>query len=186
LFERAGAAGLHVEDKEVPHHRKNARDNIVGIEEMAGRIGAALSTRSDPDFLIIGRTDCVPTHGLPEAIRRARRYAEAGADLVYVEFLVDRQPIEEVARQVDAPKLISLNKGENELIPAGELAKMGYKILTMPAELQLASIYAMRAILAHIARHGTSAGFDAMVSFPDRNRLVGTDRHNSIEERFLP
>ena len=86
----------------------------------------------------------------------------------------------------DAPKLISLNKGENELIPASELAQMGFKLLTLPAELQLASIHAMRAMLTQIKRHGTSAGFDAIVSFPDRNRLVETDAHKSIEQEFLP
>lgn len=186
LLERAGAAGLHVEDKEVPHRRKTARDNIVEVEEMAGRIKAAVEARSDPDFLIIGRTDCMPTHGIAEAIRRVRRYAEAGADMVYVEFFADRRQIEQVAREVDAPKLVSLNKGENELVPANELGAMGYKILTMPAELQLASIHAMRLMLAHIKQHGTSAGFDAMASFPERNRLVGAEHHKRIEERFLP
>lgn len=186
LFERAGAAGIHVEDLEVPHRRKEARGNIVDPEEMAGRIRAALVARRDPDFLIIARTDCMPTHGLEEAIRRARLYAEAGADMVYVEFFVDRQQIEAVARDIRTPKLISLNKGENELIPASELGQMGYKILTLPAELQLASIHAMRAMLAHIKRHGTSAGFEAMASFPDRNKLVGTEHYKSVEQEFLP
>ena len=186
LFERVGAAGIHVEDMEVPHRRKQARDNIVDIGEMAERIRAAIAARSDPDFLIIGRTDCLPTHGLQEAILRGRRYADAGADMVYVEFLTNRNEVEAVAREIDAPKLISLNKGENELIPASELAQMGFKLLTLPAELQLASIHAMRAMLAHIKRHGTSAGFDGMVSFPDRNRLVETDSHKSIEQEFLP
>jgi 2-methylisocitrate lyase-like PEP mutase family enzyme len=186
LLERAGAAGIHVEDMEVPHRRKQPRDNIIALDEMADRIRAAVAARSDPDFLIIGRTDCMPTHGLDEAIRRVRAYADAGADMVYVEFFVDRRQVEAVARQVEAPKLISLNKGENELIPVGELAQMGYKILTLPAELQLASIHAMRAVLAHIKRHGTSAGFAAMASFPDRNTLVRTDDHKQIEQQFLP
>jgi 2-methylisocitrate lyase-like PEP mutase family enzyme len=186
LLERAGAAGIHVEDMEVPHRRRQARDNIVDIDEMADRIRAALAARADPDFLIIGCTDCMPTHGLDEAIRRARRYAEAGADMIYVEFFVDRHQVAAVARAIEGPKLISLNKGENELIPASELALMGYKILTLPAELQLASIHAMRAILSHIKRHGTSAGFEAMASFPDRNKLVATDEHKKIEKQFLP
>ncbi len=186
LFERAGAAGVHVEDMEVPHRRRHARDNIVELDEMAGRIRAAVAARTDPDFLIIGRTDCLPTHGLDEAIRRARCFAEAGADMVYVEFFIDRQQVETVAREISAPKLISLNKGENTLIPAAELAQMGYKLLTLPAELQLAAIHAMRAMLAHIKRHGTSDGFDAMVSFPDRNKLVGTDESKRVEQHYLP
>jgi 2-methylisocitrate lyase-like PEP mutase family enzyme len=186
LLERAGAAGLHVEDKEVPHRSREAKNNIVGMDEMCGRVRAAVAARRDPDFMIVARTDCLPTHGMEEAIRRGRAYAAAGADMIYVEHFKTKEQIERVARELAAPKLVSLNKGENELVPAAELGRMGYTLLTLPAELQLASIHAMRAMLDHISRFGTSDGFDAMATFPERSKLVNTDAYAGVERLYLP
>jgi 2-methylisocitrate lyase-like PEP mutase family enzyme len=185
-MEAAGAAGLHVEDKAVPRRLRDPRANLLDIEEMRGRLKAARQARENPDFLLIGRTDALPVLGLEAAIDRANRYADAGADMVYVEYLKTRADMEAVARRVAAPKLISLNKGEGEILPAPVLAAMGYQVLTLPADAQLAAIHAMRAVLAHIRRTGMSDGFDAMVTFPERDELVGLPAARAAEMEYLP
>jgi len=185
LLERAGAAGLHIEDDEIPRRSRDAVANLIPAEAMALRIEAACEARADRDFVIVARTDVLPHLGLDAAIDRANLYAAAGADLVYVEFSRTRDVIEQVARRVKAPKLISLNKGENELVPPATLAEMGYKLLTLPSDTQLAAIHAMRAVLRHVRAHGTSDGFDAMISFAERERLVDTAAHRAIEDRFM-
>ena len=189
-FEALGTAGVHVEDMEVPRRCSTAEDNIVPGEEMAGRVKAAMSAKTDPDFVVIARTDVLPYHGLDAAIDRANLYAEAGADMVYVEHLKTRADMEAVAKRVSAPKLISLNKGsgkgKGDLLPADALGEMGYKILTLPADAQLAAIHNMKALLAHLKESGSTENFDAMVTFPDRDALVGLADARAIEEAFLP
>jgi 2-methylisocitrate lyase-like PEP mutase family enzyme len=185
-FEAAGASAIHVEDKEVPHRTRDSRANLVDAEEMTGRVRAAIQARSNPEFVIIARTDVLPILGLDAAIERANRYADAGADVVYVEHLKTRADMEVVAKRVSAPKLISLNKGEGELVPADALGEMGYKILTLPADAQLAAIHNMKALLEHLKESGSMEKFDAMVTFPDRDALVGLADVRAIEEVFLP
>lgn len=185
-MEAAGVAGVHVEDKAVPRRVRDPRANLVDIDEMRGRLRAARQARESPDFLLIGRTDALPVLGLEAAIDRANRYADAGADMVYVEYLRTRADIEAVARRVSTPKLISLNKGEGEILPAPALAAMGYQVLTLPADAQLAAIHAMRAVLAHIRQAGTSDGFDAMATFPERDDVVGLPAARAAETEYLP
>jgi 2-methylisocitrate lyase-like PEP mutase family enzyme len=187
LLSRSGAAGLHLEDLEIPRRHKGFQNNIIGPMEMEGRLKAALAARDDPNFLIIARTDVLRALGIDEAIERARRYADAGADMVYVEFINSRAEMEHnIARQVTAPKLISLNNGENECVHASELAEMGYKLLTLPADPQLAAIAAIRRLLAYIKQQGTSVGFDEIATFAQREALVDTSRHTSVEDTYLP
>ena len=181
LLERAGAAGVHLEDEHVPRQAPQAAANLLDPGEMATRIGAALAARADPDFAIIARTNAVPALGLDAAIDRANRYADAGADLVYVESTRTRRDMETVARRVKAPRLISINKGVNEPVTPAALAEMGYRIVTHPADTQLAAIHAIRAVLGHLKANGTSEAFAAMVPFAERDVIVGTAEYRARE-----
>lgn len=184
-LERAGAAALHLQDSLSPRTAGADRDNILGIRAMCGRIAAAAEARHDPDLIIIGRTDATDCLGLKAAIERAQAYAEAGADVVYVEHLRSRAEIEDVARQVGHPVLISLNKGLGDLPSAAELASLGYKILTHPADMQLAAIPAMRALLAHLATQGSTEDFEPMLPFAERDRIVGADQAKAKEQDYF-
>ena len=186
MLETAGAAAMHIEDREVPRRVRDAEANLFEIDAMAARIRAALRARSNPDFVIIARTEALPILGLDAAVQRANRYAEAGADMVYVEYLRDRSHMEAVAARVPAPKLISQNKGQGELLPAAVLGDMGYKIMTVPADAQLAAIHNMKAMLDHLREHGSNADFDAMVTFADRDRAIGVAETRAMEEELLP
>jgi 2-methylisocitrate lyase-like PEP mutase family enzyme len=184
-IERAGAAGLHIDDFEVPRRRRDARDNMLSRTTMLSRLRIALAARADPDFLIIGRTDAAAHLGLDEAIRRANALADAGADLVYVEHLEDRRAIEIVARRVAAPKLVAIMTGKGAQPDADELCEMGFRAVTWPADAQLAAIGAMRATFGHLCRHGTPAGLDTNMDFALRDRIVGTPEARAFEDRHL-
>jgi 2-methylisocitrate lyase-like PEP mutase family enzyme len=184
-YAQAGASAAHLEDREVPRRRKDSAANLLDPREMEGRVRAALHARPDADFVVIARTDCLPVTGLSDAINRAKRYVDAGADMVYVEHMSTRAHFETVARAIAAPKLVSLNKGLGQTPPATELADMGYRILTLPADAQLAAIYNMRALLRHIAERGTSVGFEAMVPFVERDAIVDAAPIRLLEDEFL-
>jgi 2-methylisocitrate lyase-like PEP mutase family enzyme len=185
-LERAGAAAVHIEDKEVPRRRRDPAGNLIAPDEMVGRIKAALRARTDPDFVLVARTDALPLEGVEAAIERANRYADAGADVIYVEHMVTRAQMEAVAVRVAAPKLVSLNKGTGEILSAHELAAMGYRILTLPADAQLAAIHAMEALLAHLKAHGSTSAFEAMIPFRRRDELVGLAEARALEDELLP
>jgi 2-methylisocitrate lyase-like PEP mutase family enzyme len=169
LIEHAGAAALHIQDVEVP--RRAATADIIPVPAMIGRLRAAADARRDENFLIIARTDVGPLLGLDAAIERANQYVEAGVDMVYVEGMVSRADVELVARQVGGTKLVSLNKGET--------------VLTHPADAQLTAIAAMRRLLQHLKREGTTAEFEPMASFPEREAIVGLADAQGTAARFL-
>lgn len=185
LLERAGAAAVHVQDIEVPHRRRAPADNIVAAAEMTSRLQVALSARTDLKMLIIARTDVLPILGMEAAIQRAQTYRDAGADMVYVEFLRTRQEMEALARRLPTSKLVSLCHLEGEPVAPADLAEMGYKIATLPAAAQLAAIHAMRALFAHIKEHGSTAGFNALATFGDRDEIVGTPGDREFELEWL-
>ncbi len=184
LLARAGAAAVHVEDREVPRRSADPRADLLAPETMAGRVRAALEARGSDGPLVIARTDSVRVLGIDAAVERANRYADAGADLVYVEFIRSRADIEAVAHRVAAPKLISVTRGETPLT-AAELGEMGFRIVIFPADAQLAAIHAMRAALAHIRAHGSAEGFEAMVTMAERDRIVGTTAAKAFEAAHL-
>lgn len=185
-MEAAGASAVHIEDREVPRRYRNAADNILPLGEMIGRVRAALAARADEAFVVIARTDALPVLGLDAAIDRANSFADAGADAVYVEHLTTIAQMEAVARQVAAPKLVSLNKGLGDTPPAAELEAMGYRILTLPADLQLAAISAMQQVLAHVRAHGGTADFDPMIGFAARDEIIGLREARADEDKYLP
>jgi 2-methylisocitrate lyase-like PEP mutase family enzyme len=186
LLERAGAAGLHIEDEEVPPRSLSPTRNYIESREMEGRVRAAVDARGDQDFLIIARTDVLLHLGMDAAIDRANRYVDAGADMAYVEFLRNRKDVETVARRVNGPKFINQIKGETALLKPQELVHLGFKMMIYPADAQLAAIHAIRAVLKVLKENGTSVGYDPMVSFAERDRIVGTDEHRKRVARYLP
>lgn len=186
LLERAGAAGLHIEDEEVPPRSSSAAKNFASLEEMKGRIRAAVDARTDKSFLIIGRTDVLSHHSIDEAIDRANAYLDAGADLAYVEFLKTNKDVEAVATRVRGPKMINQIKDETAILKRAELREMGFQIMIHPADAQLAAIHAMREVLKHLKQTGSSIGYEAMVSFTERDRIVDTDEHRRRMAQYLP
>jgi len=186
LLARLDAAAVHIEDREVPGRSRDPRADIMEPARMVGRLRAALDARGADGPLVIARTDSRPELGLDAAIDRVNRYADAGADLVYVEFIKARAEIEAVARRVAAPKVIAVTRGETAPLTVADLGAMGFRIVIFPADAQLAAMHAMRSVLAHIRAQGTAEGFDAMATMADRNRLVGTGEAQAFDRDHLP
>jgi 2-methylisocitrate lyase-like PEP mutase family enzyme len=186
-FERTGVTGIHLEDQVMPKrcgHYENK--TIVEPGVMVGRIQAALDARADPGFIIIARTDARAVEGLEAALARARRYAEAGADMIFVEAPQSEHEIEAIAATIDAPLVINMFQGgKTPLLPAARLQELGYSLMIVPSDLQRAAIYAMQRAAETLLGEGSTASFaDHMVSFAERERLVGLEGYVELDDRY--
>jgi 2-methylisocitrate lyase-like PEP mutase family enzyme len=184
-FERLGAAAIHLEDQVAPKKCGHyAGQQLVSADEMVQKLRAALDTRRE--MLIIARTDARGQAGLDEAIRRGRLYAEAGADLVFVEAPVSRDEIEVIARSISTPLLINMFEGgRTPLLPATDLADLGYRLMIVPSDLQRAAIRAMQIVAEALLRDGSSASVrDRLASFAEREEVVDLAGWSALDNRY--
>jgi 2-methylisocitrate lyase-like PEP mutase family enzyme len=183
-FERAGVAALHLEDQTFPKRCGHLDDkSVVPVAEMAGKLRAARDAAADPDLVLIARTDAIAVEGLEAALERAQAYAEAGADVLFVEAPTSEAQIEAIARRLAAPKLLNLFEGgKTPFMPLARLRALGYRIVIIPSDLQRAAIRAMQDTLAAIRRDGHSrAVADRMASFSEREAIVGTAEYLTLD-----
>ena len=176
-FERAGVAALHLEDQTFPKRCGHLDDKtVVPTGEMVGKLRAARDAASDADLVLIARTDAIAVEGLEAAIERALAYAEAGADVIFVEAPASEAQMETIARRVTAPKLLNMFEGgKTPLVPLDRLRALGYRIVIIPSDLQRAAIRAMQDVLTAIRRDGNSRSLaDRMATFTEREAIVGT------------
>ena len=186
-FERAGVAALHLEDQTFPKRCGHYDDKtMVPTREMAQKLRAARDAMSDPDIVLIARTDALAIEGLDAAIERAHAYAAAGADVIFVEAPVSIEQIETIARRVPQPKLINMFQGgKTPLVPVARLKALGYQIVIIPSDLQRAAIRAMDDVLAALARDGSSAALaDRMASFKERESVVDTSGYLARDAEY--
>lgn len=134
-YEDAGVTAIQLEDQEVPKkcgHTPGRK--VIPAEEMALKIRVAAEARQSEDFLIIARTDARTAHGLDEAIRRGRMYAEAGADVIFIESPESEAEMAEVGRHIKKPLFANMVEGgRTPILPAEKLHAMGYRIAIYPA-----------------------------------------------------
>jgi carboxyvinyl-carboxyphosphonate phosphorylmutase len=186
-FEAAGVAAVQIEDQSFPKRCGHLDGKeVIPAEEMVGKIRAAVEARRDPDFVIIARTDARANLGLDEAIRRARLYAEAGADVLFVEAPLGEAEMVRVAQEVKAPLLVNLGgEGKTPMLPLDRLFEIGYRIAIYPGDLQKASMFVMREVLDELKATGSTVGIsDRMVSFRERFEILGLTRLQSLEKSY--
>ena len=187
-YEQAGVAGLHIEDQVMPKkcgHMENKA--VVPTGEMVAKIEAAVAARTDPDLVVIARTDARAPHGLDDALDRARRFADAGADVLFVEALTGEDEIERVAAELAGLPLVFnwAEGGKTPPLPYDRLAELGYAMVIMPIGTLLAATRAMEDLLASIRTHGTpAASLPDLPSFGDFTDLIGLPEITSLEQRF--
>jgi 2-methylisocitrate lyase-like PEP mutase family enzyme len=184
-FERLGAAAIHLEDQVAPKRCGHySGQQLISAEEMVQKLRAALDTRRE--MLIIARTDARGQAGLDEAIRRGRLYADAGADLVFVEAPFTRAEVETIAQSISAPLLINMFEGgRTPLLSAAELAALGYRIMIVPSDLQRAAVKAMRVVAETLLRDGSSLAVrDLLASFDERDAIVNLADWTAIDNRY--
>jgi 2,3-dimethylmalate lyase len=185
-YERAGVAGLHMEDQVAPKKCGHiAGKQVVPTKEFAEKIRAAAEHRTDPDFVIIARTDARAVTSLEDAIDRGNRYAAAGADLIFVEAPQTLDEIHRVAREVKAPLLANMVQGgKTPRVPTAELERLGFKIAIFPAVCMAAAIPAMERALGLLKAHGTDWHEGPVLSPMDIFRKVGFDWWHGVEEKY--
>ena len=188
-FEDAGVAAIHVEDQVTPkkcgHYSGKA---LVSIDEMVLKIRAAIEARRDPNLVIIARTDARAVEGLNAAIERSKAYVAAGADMLFFEAPESFEDMCKVAEAVKTPLLLNMfGGGKTPAVAMKDLQRIGYRVVIFPSQLQRASIKAMQKALEILKRDDLSDGEDSelMVSFQERDRIVGLDRIKELEKRYL-
>ena len=188
-YEQAGVAGIHLEDQVMPKKCGHMSGKaVIGAEEMAGKIRAAVAARRDPDFLLIARTDAAAVEGLEAAIARARLFAEAGADVLFVEAPTSEVDIEQVATQLRDLAPLVFNWTEGGRTPGlsfARIAELGFSLVLFPLGTLFAATAGMRALLATLRADGTPAAALAGVpSFDEFTELVGLPEIRELEGRF--
>jgi 2,3-dimethylmalate lyase len=185
-YERAGVAGLHIEDQVAPKKCGHiAGKQVIPAKEFADKIRAAAEYRTDPDLVIIARTDARAVHGLDDAIERANLYAEAGADVIFLEAPESRAEIERVAREVKTPLLANMVAGgKTPSLTVAELEGLGFKLVIFPGLCMSAAVTAIEQALVRLAKTGTDWRDDVVLGPMDIFRKVGFDWWHAIEERF--
>src|SRR5207247_1909603 len=187
-YEKAGVAGLHLEDQVAPKKCGHiAGKQIVDAKEFAQKIRAAVEYKTDPDLVIIARTDARAVSGLDDAIARANLYREAGADVIFFEAPQSREEIERVAREVKAPLLANMVQGgRTPAVKTSELERLGFKIAIFPAVCMAAAVPAIEQSLERLKATGTDWHDGPVLSPMDIFRRVGFDWWQQIEEKFAP
>jgi 2-methylisocitrate lyase-like PEP mutase family enzyme len=188
VFEQAGVAALHIEDQTFPK-RCGHLDNkgVIAQDEMVDKLRAACAARSNPATQIIARTDAIAVEGFDSALRRAEAYHKAGADIVFVEAPQSVEQIKLIGESLSCTLMINMFAGgKTPMVPIADLKNWGYRLVIIPSDTQRAAIYAMQQCLSVIREHGDSASCqDKMVSFQEREAIVGTDRYlNSPSSRI--
>jgi carboxyvinyl-carboxyphosphonate phosphorylmutase len=185
-YERAGVAGLHLEDQVAPKKCGHiAGKQVIPAKEFVDKIRAAAEYRTDPDFVIIARTDARAVTGLDDAIERGNLYAEAGADVIFVEAPQTEDEIHRVAREVKAPLLANMVQGgRTPAVKVAELERLGFKIAIFPAVCMAAAVAAIEQALARLRETGTDWHDGPVLGPMDIFRRVGFDWWHAVEERF--
>jgi carboxyvinyl-carboxyphosphonate phosphorylmutase len=185
-YERAGVAGLHLEDQVAPKKCGHiAGKQVVPAREFARKIRAAAEHRTDPDLVIIARTDARAVTGLDDAIERGNLYAEAGADVIFVEAPQTEEELGRVAREVRAPLLANMVAGgKTPPVKVGELERLGFRIAIFPAVCMGAAIPAMERALGLLRERETDWHDGPTLSPMDIFRKVGFDGWQALETRY--
>jgi carboxyvinyl-carboxyphosphonate phosphorylmutase len=188
-YEAAGVAGIHIEDQVAPKKCGHMEGKLViAPQEMAEKIRAAVEARTQPEFVIIARTDARAVEGLERALERGRLYREAGADALFVEAVVSEREAEEAARAFPGVPLLFnwAEGGKTPPISLGRLTELGYRIVIFPISTLLAATAAMRGILREIAQAGTPAAvMGELPSFGEFTDFIGLPEVREIERRYV-
>jgi 2,3-dimethylmalate lyase len=185
-YEAAGAAAIQLEDQEFPKkcgHTPGRR--VVPMADMVRKIRVAVEARSDKDFLIIARTDARTALGLDEALRRAEAYAEAGADVLFVESPESVEEMQRIGRTLGRPLVANMVEGgRTPVLSRVDLEAIGYRIAIFPVTALLAATEAMRAAYAQIRQHGSSTGLPVpLMPFSDLTKLMGFEEVWDFDRR---
>jgi len=190
-FEQAGCAGLNIEDQVFPKRCGHMEGKqIVPQEEMVKKIEAACDARKDKDFVINARTDAIAISGIDDAIKRGKAYADAGADLIFVEAPQSKEQIKRIAEEVGAPISInlfdSIKGGKTPLMTYAELRELGVARVSVPVGSIFAAVKGVQSYLEAVKDEIAPGRYDLVCKFDEFKELVGLPEMKELEKRFLP
>ena len=186
-YEAAGACAIQLEDQEMPKrcgHMLGRR--VVPSDDMVQKIRVAVETRSDPNFLVIARTDARTDHGLDEALRRAECYARAGADLLFIEGPETPAELARISHAFDLPLVVNMaNGGRTPLLPFAQLQSMGFRVALCPVTALLAAAHAAQAVYASLRSQGSPRADDVpQFEFKAFSQMIGFDWVGEFDARY--
>jgi 2-methylisocitrate lyase-like PEP mutase family enzyme len=195
-FEASGAAGMHLEDQIAPKRCGHiVGKELISAEEMVGKIKAAVDARTDPDFILIARTDARGPVGLDEAIRRANLYAEAGADMVFPDALLSEDEFAKFAAGVRCPKMMNMG-GYSKTRTTPKMAletvqKIGFNLVIFPLAVVRAGVRAEMDFLQGFKERGTAFEIDyieGLKGHPTESwyEFTGIADIKALETKYLP
>jgi len=185
-YEKAGAAALQLEDQEFPKKcGHEAGKRCIPAADMIAKLRVAVEARTDPDFLIIARTDARHEFGIEEAIARGIAYGEAGADIVFVEAPLTIAEMERINASIGKPTMVNLVEGgKTPILPKTELARLGYRLAIYPSAAFLAATAAIESVYETIRDTGVAtSGSTPLYPFYEMGRLMGFDEIRAFERR---
>jgi 2-methylisocitrate lyase-like PEP mutase family enzyme len=195
-FEEAGVVGINLEDQVIPKRCGHMRGKeVISTAEMCKKIEAATRARKDPDFVINARTDSIATGGIEDAVRRAKAYAAAGADMIYPDAIRSEDDIQRIVEAVpDTPVNVNMGFGvrprpTSPLIPLRRLKELSVARVSCPRTLTAAALSGMRKALEAM-KHGMQTGDaverpDLAVGIEDITDLMGYPRIAELEQAFM-
>ncbi len=186
-FEGAGAAGIILEDQVFPKRCGHfGGKEVIPAEEMILKLKAAVTARSDPDFVIVARTDTREPNGLDDAIDRINRYCDAGADIAFIEAPLSVEELEEICRRVEYPKFANmLVFGKTPILSAVELEELGFKIVVASIDSGLIEAKVMREMAEVFKRDGhTRAMADKTAGLDEFKEMLGANEFLSLRDKL--
>ena len=185
-YERAGVAGIHIEDQVSPKRCGHlAGKEVVALDEYVAKIRAASAARRDPDFVLIARTDSRAMLGLDEAVRRANAALAAGADIAFVEAIPDLEELAAVPRRVDGPCLLNVVQGgKTPEINLLDAQAMGYRLAILPSLLLSTMMEAADSVLATLKATHQPTSAAGKLNVADRFRRFRSDEWDALRNRF--
>lgn len=186
-LERAGADCIQFEDQVAPKRCGHfAGKDVISTEEAVSKIKAAADARQDSDLLILARTDACAVHGFEAAVERAQRFAEAGADILFVEAVTTADEIRTLPQRLDRPQLMNMVVGgKTPIFSADELAGLGYGLVLYANAALQGAVAGMQKALTALRDNRQLQEDPALVApFAERQRLVGKPAWDALERRY--
>lgn len=187
-LEAAGAAAIQLEDQRLPKRCGHLSGKaLVDCDEMCAKLRAAAAARTDPGLVILARTDARGVTGFDEAVERAKRFLDAGADWIFPEALADRDEFERFVRAVPAPLVANMTEfGKSPLLTVEELGQMGFAAVLFPVTLLRVAMKAVGQALETIARDGTQQSLlPAMQTRQELYDLLGYTTYEAADRAYF-
>lgn len=188
-FERAGAAGINIEDQVIPKRCGHLEGKVLlPFEEAVAKITAAAAAREDKDFVINARTDALGVHGIEEAVRRGNAFLAAGATMVFVEGVNSVENIEAAVKNIKGPVAVNMVEGGKtpQDLSFKLLEDLGVARVSLPSTLMQATIKAMVTVLEKVKQQGGIGGYGEMLAgFGVSQRLLGLGKIFDLETQYM-